>query len=237
VKFKKHKRCLYVILMNRSATFLVSLIAWLILLAHPAFAQQSSPSPAASPNLQCQGCHAPGKTLPYLGGAKFHTQAHEAYDHGFHARAIQDGRRAATCNDCHASNGDMTTVLPATDPNSTINRNNIAETCGRCHGDKSVMQGSGISDRPFLSYRESVHAKALAQGNTGLPFVPTAIIVMTFFLPLILDHLLPRSISRPRAASATRVRVRSLLRAFTDKLWRVACRVHQFALTVTESTA
>jgi formate dehydrogenase gamma subunit len=27
------------------------------------------------------------------------------------------------------------------------------------------MQGSGISNRPFLSYRESVHAKALAQGN------------------------------------------------------------------------
>ena len=28
------------------------------------------------------------------------------------------------------------------------------------------MQGSGISDRPFLSYRESVHAKAIARGNT-----------------------------------------------------------------------
>jgi formate dehydrogenase gamma subunit len=27
------------------------------------------------------------------------------------------------------------------------------------------MQGSGISDRPFLSYRESVHAKAIARGN------------------------------------------------------------------------
>lgn len=28
-----------------------------------------------------------------------------------------------------------------------------------------MMQGSGISDRPFLSYRESVHAKAIARGN------------------------------------------------------------------------
>ncbi len=61
----------------------------------------------------------------------------------------------------------MTTILPANDPKSTINRANIAETCGRCHGDKSVMQGSGISDRPFLSYRESVHAQAIARGNTG----------------------------------------------------------------------
>ena len=126
-------------------------------------AQTVQPSPP--PTLSCQGCHAPGKTLPYLGGAKFHTEPHSAYDRGFHAQAIQGGRKAATCLDCHTRNGDMTTILPAADPNSTIHRSNIAETCGRCHGDKSIMQGSGISERPFLSYRESVHAKAIAKGN------------------------------------------------------------------------
>ena len=154
-------------LMKRCGTLLIVLIAWLVVLVGPAGAQQPSPSPAASPELQCQGCHAPGKSLPYLGGAQFHTQAHDDYEIGFHAKAIQGGRKAATCVDCHARNGDMTSILSAADPNSTINRNNIAETCGRCHGDKSVMRGTGISDRPFLSYRESVHAKALARGNTG----------------------------------------------------------------------
>jgi len=154
-------------LMKFGGTLLIVLSVWLIFVAAPATAQQTSQSPTASPNLQCQGCHAPGKTLPYLGGARFHTQAHDAYDRGFHASAIQGGRKAATCIDCHTRNGDMTAVLPAADLNSTINRNNIAETCGRCHGDKSVMQGSGISDRPFLSYRESVHAKAIAHGNTA----------------------------------------------------------------------
>ncbi len=162
--------------MNRCATVRLVLIAWLLLLGLPvrrAVAQQAtaspSPSPAevASPKLQCQGCHAPGKSLPYLAGAKFHTEPHAAYDRGFHARGIQGGLKAATCIDCHTRNGDMTTILEASNPNSTINRSNIAETCGRCHGDKSVMQGSGISDRPFLSYRESVHAKALAQGNSS----------------------------------------------------------------------
>ena len=155
--------------MKRCATFLVVLIASLVLPVSSAIAQQSvaspSPSPTSTPNLECQGCHAPGKTLPYLGGAQFHADAQTAYDHGFHARGIQGGMKAATCIDCHTRNGDMTTILQAADPKSTINRGNIAETCGRCHGDKSVMQGSGISDRPFLSYRESVHAKALAQGN------------------------------------------------------------------------
>lgn len=73
--------------------------------------------------------------------------------------------KAAACLDCHTRNHDLSTMLPASDPRSTINRANIAETCGRCHGDKTVMQGSGISDRPILSYRESVHAKAIARGN------------------------------------------------------------------------
>ena len=158
-------------LMKRFATFLVVLIASLVFPVGSALAQQPttapspSPSPSSIPKLDCQGCHAPGKTLPYLGGAKFHADAHTAYDHGFHARGIQGGLKAATCIDCHTTNHDLTTILPASDPRSTITRSNIAETCGRCHGDKSVMRGSGISDRPFLSYRESVHAKALAQGN------------------------------------------------------------------------
>src|SRR6185503_14145657 len=148
---------------------LLAVLAAGLVLPLVAHAQSPSPSPAAvaSPNLQCQGCHAPGKELPYLGGAKFHTDAHTAYDRGFHAQAIQGGHKAATCIDCHARNGDMTTILTASDPKSTINRSNIAETCGRCHGDNSVMQGSGISERPFLSYRESVHAKAIAQGNVS----------------------------------------------------------------------
>lgn len=121
----------------------------------------------APPSLQCQGCHAPGKTLPYLAGSLFHTAPHAGYDHSFHAKAIQSGAKAATCLDCHTKNGNRATILPASDSNSTINRATIAETCGKCHGDKSVMQGSGISDQPFLSYRESVHAKAMARGNTG----------------------------------------------------------------------
>lgn len=122
-------------------------------------------SPAPPPDLQCQGCHAPGKQLPYLAGSLFHSKPHADYDKGFHAQSLQTGSKAASCLDCHARNRDLSTMLPASDPRSMINRANIAETCGRCHADKSVMQGSGISDRPSLSYRESVHAKAIAGGN------------------------------------------------------------------------
>lgn len=117
--------------------------------------------------LDCGGCHGPGKTLPYLGGAVFHKEAHEAYDHGFHARAHQNGKKAANCLDCHATGGDMTTILPKTDSRSTINRINITRTCGSCHGSKSFMEGTGISNRLFLAYQESAHARAQARGQIG----------------------------------------------------------------------
>jgi hypothetical protein len=87
--------------------------------------------PAQPPNLQCQGCHGPGKQLPYMAGSLFHNGPHTEYSRGFHAKALQAGTKAASCLDCHTRNRDMTTMLPASDPNSTINRANIAETCGR----------------------------------------------------------------------------------------------------------
>lgn len=122
---------------------------------------------SAKPILQCQGCHGAGKTLPFLGGALFHADAHKAYESGFHAKGVQSGKKAATCLDCHASNGDLTTMLPASDPKSPINRANLAITCGKCHGDPSIMKGTSISNRPFLSYQESVHARAMSRGNTS----------------------------------------------------------------------
>lgn len=117
-------------------------------------------------NLECSGCHGAGKTLPNLAGEKFHKDAHGYMDSSIHSKPGPDGKPVATCLDCHTINGDLTTVLPAENPKSTINRAVIASTCSRCHANKSVMQGTRISDRPIFSYQESVHAKAFASGNT-----------------------------------------------------------------------
>ena len=136
-------------------------------------AAQTGETFEARRRLQCQNCHGPGKTLPYLGGSLFHAEEHRAYDAGYHAKAHQNGggagKRAANCLDCHTKDGrgDMTTMLPKADPLSPIARANLADTCGRCHGDPNVMRGSGITTRPFLSFRESVHAQAASRGNLG----------------------------------------------------------------------
>jgi hypothetical protein len=123
-----------------TAVLLVLLLCGLFQLADSSRAQSPSaaspqPTPSATPSNQtstkpdllCSGCHGPGKSLPYLGGALFHSAPHNEYDRSFHALS-KNGTKSAKCLDCHTRDGDLTTLLPANDPASTINRSNIAET-------------------------------------------------------------------------------------------------------------
>src|ERR1044072_7891430 len=124
--------------MKRSAS-LLTLLLFLFFTIYQTKAHEQTPErapatiaeqPDASnatkePKLDCAGCHGANKTLPYMGGAVFHKEAHEAYNHGFHAQALKNGSKAASCLDCHATGGDMTTILPKSDAKSTVNRVNI----------------------------------------------------------------------------------------------------------------
>jgi cytochrome b subunit of formate dehydrogenase len=109
---------------------------------------KSSPHESAPAKVSCATCHADQQT---------------AYEHSYHAKAIANGdTQAATCTDCHGSPHEL---LPASDPKSRVNHANIPKTCGACHGQKFVMEASGHSAQPFISYEESVHGKAVAQGS------------------------------------------------------------------------
>ncbi len=116
----------------------------------------------------CVDCHTDVKTSPHettpakVTCATCHAEEQAAYERSFHAKAIQGGdSRAATCVDCHGSPHEL---LPASDPKSRVNHANIPATCGACHGQKFVMQASGHSTQPFVSYQESVHGLAVAKG-------------------------------------------------------------------------
>jgi cytochrome b subunit of formate dehydrogenase len=117
----------------------------------------------------CVDCHTDVKTSPHehmpahLTCGACHTAEQTAYDRGLHAQAREKGDlRAATCIDCHGSPHEL---LPASDPKSRVNHANIPATCGSCHGQKFVMEPSGNSTQPFLSYQESVHGRAVAAGS------------------------------------------------------------------------
>lgn len=73
------------------------------------------------------------------------------YARSVHGRS--DSARSATCNDCHESHR----LKPANDPTSSIFKDNIPATCGRCH------------EREAADYRLSVHGTSRARGVTRSP--------------------------------------------------------------------
>jgi len=117
----------------------------------------------------CVDCHTDLKASPHestpakVSCATCHADEQTVYERSFHAKAIKAGDgQAATCTDCHGSPHEL---LPASDPKSRVNHVNIPATCGTCHGQKFVMEASGHSAQPFLSYQESIHGRAVAAGS------------------------------------------------------------------------
>src|SRR5690348_15810294 len=117
----------------------------------------------------CVDCHADVKSSPHentpakLSCAQCHADQQAAYDRSYHAQALKRGdSQAETCVSCHGSPHE---ALAVSDPNSRVSHANIAATCGSCHSQKYVMEASGHSNQPFLSYEESVHGRAVAAGS------------------------------------------------------------------------
>lgn len=113
---------------------------------------QTVPPTLVNYSLNCAGCHGSGKTLPYMGGTQFHTDAHRVHDNSQHARVLQNGKPAASCLDCHSVNGDMATMFPSSDQRSTVNRLNLTKTCGQCH------------EQPSNTFHASIHGQGQARG-------------------------------------------------------------------------
>jgi cytochrome b subunit of formate dehydrogenase len=117
----------------------------------------------------CVDCHTDVKGLEHpttpkkVTCAQCHADAQEAYSHSLHAKAAKAGQAtAANCQDCH---GGAHQILAASDPKSPVSHTNIPNTCGRCHGQKFIVQANGESVQTFMSYQESVHGVATEKGS------------------------------------------------------------------------
>jgi cytochrome b subunit of formate dehydrogenase len=121
-----------------------------------------------SMKLACVDCHKDVKTLAHdtppqkVLCVTCHASAAAAYGHSMHAKSTQDGLVRAGCQDCH---GNAHEVLAGGHPDSPVNRAHIPATCGRCHGQKFLMESNGVSTQPFVSYQESVHGRAVQNGS------------------------------------------------------------------------
>jgi cytochrome b subunit of formate dehydrogenase len=116
----------------------------------------------------CVDCHKDVKGLVHettpkkITCAECHADAQQAYAHSLHSKAKPGAAASANCQDCH---GGAHEILAATDAKSPVNHDNIPTTCGRCHGQKFLMESNGESGQPFISYQQSVHGLAIEKGS------------------------------------------------------------------------
>lgn len=77
----------------------------------------------------------------------------ESYLQSVHGRAVQAGKNAATCSDCHGSHA----IFPGRDPRSKVNHWKVMETCGACHSEIAK------------TYEASIHGQAVKEGVRDAP--------------------------------------------------------------------
>ena len=122
--------------------------------------------------LSCTDCHSGADKFPHPAGVKqadcssCHADAVQSYRTSIHGRARMNGAaEAPTCISCH---GDIQTLVSRSDAASAVNSTRLAETCGTCHSNPELVAKFHIPvARPLEAYRESVHARALAEGRGG----------------------------------------------------------------------
>jgi hypothetical protein len=95
--------------------------------------------------------------------AEYHTSVHGK-------RLASGDAKVAVCTDCHSVHD----LRAPSEPRSTVNPVNVANTCARCHADANYMKGYSIPTDQFAKYSTSVHHDALAvRGDLSAPTCST----------------------------------------------------------------
>jgi predicted CXXCH cytochrome family protein len=124
--------------------------------SHNVLGNKNPVSPIFHTNIPtlCAKCHRKGEpaAVRYLG--KEHDIIHN-YTESIHGKGLlKSGLTVtATCTDCHTAHHE----LPHADSTSSVNKKNIAETCGKCH--------YGIEKQ----LESSVHSPSITKTNKKLP--------------------------------------------------------------------
>jgi cytochrome b6 len=118
--------------------------------------------------LLCASCHAsPSLMKPY----GLRTDQFIEYLTSQHGRRWSEGyAQVAICTDCHTAH----LVLPSYDPRSSVNPQNVPETCARCHSDAALMAKYGLSAEAVEAFKRSIHGvELLERANLKAPSCAT----------------------------------------------------------------
>jgi formate dehydrogenase gamma subunit len=117
----------------------------------------------------CITCHGDHNVVqPSARGTQLCASCHEAEVKEFaasvHGRAQGRGNDdAPSCTDCH---GPTHRAVSASDPNSSVSKAKLPETCGRCHSNPDFVRKYLFAvAKPVEAYESSVHGRAVREGK------------------------------------------------------------------------
>ncbi len=115
----------------------------------------------------CASCHIDVREIPHpeklakVNCSNCHNTESQIYTASDHGRAVKAGVSAAGCLDCH---GKPHELLDTRNSESPVYRLNIPGTCAKCHDDeKKMAEYNLLEKKPYKTYSESVHGKAILE--------------------------------------------------------------------------
>ncbi len=103
---------------------------------------------------------------------QYEFQQHLASIHG--QKLAEGNTDVATCVDCHSADSNPHSVRRVLEADATTYKKNIAETCGKCHNNPTLMGDYGIVEKVYESYMSTYHGKVIEMSSGGLDQLNTA---------------------------------------------------------------
>jgi len=128
---------------------------------HQIFKHDDPRSRVATQNLSAQTCNPCHSSVSLSSKYGMASDRFKTFSDSYHGLAIQGGSVAvANCASCHGSHG----IKRSSDPSSTINKANIAATCGKCHPGANERFSIGSVHVSLTSQQEQPILYWLASG-------------------------------------------------------------------------
>jgi hypothetical protein len=100
--------------------------------------------------------------------SKCHSETYQKVLNSVHGKNITEKHQTdgPLCLDCH---GSPHYIVPVKDAGSRVSRGHEVKTCGRCHGDKKIIEKYKLEENVMDSFEESFHGRKLLLGHTKVP--------------------------------------------------------------------
>ena len=178
-------------------------------------------SPVAEQNLSrdtCARCHE-GVRLSSEFGVPGNRVS--SYMDSYHGLAAEGGSViAANCSSCHGVHN----ILPSSDPHSTINRNNLEGTCGKCH--KGVTQKFTLTP---VHLADGVHTHDVGSIATRWVRIIYTILILGVIGGMFLHNFI---IWRSKAASRRHMQNPMMQRMSVNQRWQHLILLTSFIVLV-----